>query len=87
MGRLVMTSGVESIITTAEMRVALASCIRRHMLGDWGDVDVRDKRVNDSAVAEGGRVLSVYHLPDQSKIYIVTEADRSSTCILLWEEY
>jgi hypothetical protein len=59
----------------------------RHLRGDWGDVDADDKRANDHALTHGGRLLSSYKLKDETKIWIITEADRSSTCILLPSEY
>jgi hypothetical protein len=46
-----------------------------------------DRRANDDAIAESARILSAYHLDTGVKIWIITEADRSSTCILLPEEY
>ena len=64
-----------------------ASFIARHLSGEWGDLDDDDKRMNDLAVAHNERVLSAYTLTDGTRIYVITEADRSSTCILLPEEY
>ena len=59
----------------------------RHAAGDWGDLAEEDRRTNDIAIAEGTRLLSAYRLDTGTKIWIITEADRSSTCILLPEEY
>ncbi len=59
----------------------------RHMHGDWGDLDDEDKQRNDQAVRRGTRLLSAYHLKDGTKIWVITEADRSATTILLPEEY
>jgi hypothetical protein len=61
--------------------------IRRHLTGDWGDLDRHDKRLNEVALTNGGRLFSAYHLADGTKIYIITEADRSATTILLPEDY
>jgi hypothetical protein len=67
--------------------------LRRHASGDWGDLCDEDKRLNDEAIAhEGdpermGRVLSFYTLPNGKKIWIISEADRSSTCVLLPSDY
>ncbi len=61
--------------------------IKRHANGDWGDVCAEDKAENELSLKEGFRLLSAYHLPDGCKIWIITEADRSATTILLPEEY
>lgn len=59
----------------------------RHQSGDWGDVPDEDRRENDFSVRNGFRVLSAYKLNDGTKFWIITEADRSATTILLPEEY
>ena len=59
----------------------------RHMAGDWGEVDPEDWKLNDDSVEDGSRILSVYRLGNGEKIWIITEADRASTTILLPEEY
>ena len=59
----------------------------RHRAGDWGEVDAADAAANDRAVSEGERVLSAYTLKDGTRLWVITEADRSSTCILLPDEY
>ena len=61
--------------------------LSRHVLGDWGDVGDEDKEANDRSVEEGSRILSAYLLKTDTKIWIITEADRSSTCLLLPDEY
>ena len=61
--------------------------IKRHANGDWGDVCTEDRAENELSLKEGFRLLSAYHLPDGCKIWIITEADRSATTILLPEEY
>lgn len=62
--------------------------LNKHANGDWGDLGADDKRANDLAVKHGdSRIFSKYTLPDKEKIYIITEADRSSTTIMLTEEY
>ena len=67
--------------------IDLASYMRRHHCGDWGDLDECDKQANEEALEHGLRILSHYKLGGGRRIYIITEADRSSTCILLPEEY
>ena len=68
-------------------------CLRRHASGDWGELNDHDKRMNNEAVRyEGdlekqGRVLSAYGLQDNTRIWIITEADRSTTTVLLPSDY
>ncbi len=61
--------------------------LARHAVGDWGDITEEDRRENERAVAAGCRLLSAYTLRDGTRIWIITEADRSSTTILLPGEY
>ncbi len=56
-----------------------ADLLDRHVLGDWGDVCAEDKGLNDDAVQHGDRILSSYTV-GKSKLWVITEADRSSTC-------
>ena len=60
--------------------------LRRHAGGDWGDLDGHDRRVNEQALKTGARLLSAYDTP-AGRAWIITEADRSSTCVLLPSEY
>jgi hypothetical protein len=64
-----------------------AEFLARHAAGDWGEVDATDRKLNDAAVKAGERILSAYKTRDGVKLWVITEADRSSTCILLPEEY
>jgi hypothetical protein len=59
----------------------------RHQCGDWGDLGREDQAENDFSVTHGLRVLSAYHTPDGVKFWIITEADRSATTVLLPSEY
>ena len=62
--------------------------LTRHMKADWGDMTEDDKRANGEAVRRGDeRIFSAYPLKTGGKIWIITEADRSSTTILLPDEY
>jgi hypothetical protein len=65
----------------------LNSYISRHENGDWGEVDDHDRKANAYAVEHGLRVLSAYRLRTGEKVWIITEADRSLTTILLPSEY
>ena len=83
LGRIVMTKGVHLAIAADEMLTALL----RHAQGDWGDVCDEDRRSNDEALLRHFRLLSVFQASDTTKLWIITEADRSCTTILLPEEY
>lgn len=61
--------------------------LERHVAGDWGQVDQEDAAANDLALQEGARLLSAYKTLKGVKLWVITEADRSSTCILLPDEY
>ena len=67
--------------------IDLNQYMRRHHCGDWGDLCDEDKKSNEEALKFGFRLLSCYKVGGGKRIYIITEADRSSTCILLPEEY
>lgn len=62
-------------------------CLQRHQAGDWGNVDEHDRQANESALIEGTRLFSVYHSSQGRKFWIITEADRSVTTVLLPEDY
>jgi hypothetical protein len=59
----------------------------RHVAGDWGEVCDDDKLLNDQALVTGERLLSAYTTLLNTRLWIITEADRSVTCLLLPEEY
>jgi len=61
--------------------------IQRHQAGDWGDLDSEDKAANDLALVNHTRILSAYRAENGTKFWIITEHDRSATCILLPEDY
>ena len=63
------------------------SYLVRHVAGDWGEVDEHDRRENELSVDRGWRILSCYRLTSGVRVWYITEADRSSTTILLPEEY
>ena len=85
LGQIVATPG--ALAALAEAGHAPMEFISRHVVGDWGELDDEDRRENELSVKEGFRILSAYHLKDGTKIWIITEADRSSTTILLPEDY
>jgi len=64
----------------------ILNALNRHVVGDWGDLEEEDRQTNDEALQSGDRLLSAYRSGD-TKFWIITEADRSSTCVLLPEDY
>jgi hypothetical protein len=75
----------------AALGVNFSPLLARHAKGDWGDLDDFDTRQNNTAVKEGYRILSAYEVTAENgeteRIWIITEADRSATTILLPSEY
>lgn len=82
-GQLLATPGVMDAVGQQEIFDAL----NRHIRGDWGNVCDDDKVANDEALQDGLRILSSYYTGDDVKFWILTEADRSATTVLLPEEY
>ena len=85
LGQVVATPGAMESVD----RMAMFHALNRHAQGDWGDVPPEDKEANDRAAMEGNeRILSSYSAPfTRATFWIITEADRSATTILLPEEY
>lgn len=85
LGQTVATPGA---LETLEQNHAVAcTFLGRHQSGDWGDRGTADRTENNRAVNDGSRILSAYRLTHGTRIWIITEADRSSSCILLPDEY
>ena len=82
-GQIVATRGALSVLSREDIMKAL----RRHLSGDWGDLSTEDKQENDFAVNNELRILSSYSSKKGVKFWIITEADRSVTTVLLPEEY
>jgi len=61
--------------------------LERHVTGDWGELDDHDRQENEMSLAQGFRLLSAYTLATGTKLWIITEADRSATTLLLPSEY
>ncbi len=84
-GVLVITPGaLAAFQSTGE---SIQPFLTRHLRGDWGDLDTHDQRENEYSLRHGLRLLSAYALRDGTKIWVITEADRSATTILLPDEY
>ena len=82
-GQIVATQGAAERIPRMEMYLALS----RHLQGDWGVVSEEDKQRNNAALVHEERLLSAYHTAGGVKFWIITEADRSATTVLLPDEY
>ena len=83
LGQLYMTPGAYDALTAADMKIALFW----HSQGYWGDVSEEDARENDFSVPRRLRILSAYHAENGTRFWVITEADRSATTILLPDEY
>jgi hypothetical protein len=82
LGQVAVTANASVRLTTEEVLTAL----RRHASGDWGDLCPEDTLANDSAVQQGCRLLSAYG-QGSCRFWVITEADRSVTTVLLPEDY
>ncbi|NYH22875.1 hypothetical protein [Paraburkholderia bryophila] len=78
-GRLLATS--TTLKALHENGIPVISVVLRHIAGDWGIVSENDRQQNDLSIAAGLRLISIYRLPDQTRILVITEWDRSSTTI------
>lgn len=84
LGQIVATPGALELLERGAVNAAWL--LQRHQHGDWGTVPPEDAEENELSVANGVRILSSYPVADE-RIWIITEADRSSTTLLLPEEY
>ena len=83
LGRIVATPNAMDAVSRQDMLKALA----RHAAGDWGECSPKDSRENDLSLREGLRLFSVYRTEAGVKFWVITEADRSATTVLLPEDY
>jgi hypothetical protein len=70
-----------------EAKLTPTDLLDRHVHGDYGDLHDEDREANELAVKDGERILSSYPIPGHVRIWIITEADRSTSCLLLPHEY
>jgi len=85
LGRVVATPG--ALATLEEAGQEAIDFLDRHSCGNWGILAVEDWELNNEALRHGRRLLSSYRLASGDKIWIITEADRSATTLLLPDEY
>lgn len=80
-----------TVITPAALETLdgedVAASLRRHVRGDWGDCCPEDARENDLSLDQGFRLFSVFHDRAGIKFWVITEADRSATTVLLPDDY
>jgi hypothetical protein len=88
LGRVVATPGAMALLASAGE--SSARLLERHASGDWGEVPPEDARENERSLKYGFRILSAYPVGSEAggeRVWVITEADRSSTCLLLPSEY
>ncbi len=83
LGKLVSTPNALERLKPPDILTAL----QRHQAGDWGDVDDHDRQANDQALTDETRLFSVYCTAAGIKFWVITEADRSVTTVLMPEDY
>ena len=85
LGMTLITPGARDAIADAGQLPL--TFLERHVSGDWGELSEADKRENDASIEKGFRILSAYRTSEGVKLWVITEADRSATTILLPSEY
>ena len=83
LGQLVITPAALEVVPADD----ICKPINRHVCGDFGDLDAADRKENELALRAGLRLLSVYHATNGTKFYVLTEACRTITTILLPSDY
>jgi len=85
LGQLVATPG--ALAALAKAGQTPLDFLSRHVCGDWGDIDKDDGKENELGLKRGFRLLSSYQTNADVRVWVITEADRSVTTVLLPEEY
>ena len=87
LGRVVMTQGIAGAIEESRVFAGeVHSALNKYIMCNWGDTHPEDKPLNDRAIIDGTRILAKYNTV-KGAIFIITEADRSNTCIMFASEY
>jgi hypothetical protein len=86
LGHTMATPGFLGVVGVAASEEA-QDALTRHASGDWGNCCSEDTAHNDAALKDGGRLMSVYEAKDGTEFWVITEADRSVTTVLLPEDY
>lgn len=85
LGRVLMTRGIQALVI--EERCDPWTLVQRHVIGDWGDLDEEDRLANEASIHNGGRLMSAYRIDDSLTVWVITEAGREVTTVLLPSEY
>ncbi len=85
LGQVVATPG--ALAALEEAGQTPFEFILRHAHGDWGDIPAEDVKENEFSLENGFRLFSAYHTANGTKIYVITEWDRSVTTVLLPADY
>jgi len=90
LGQIVATPG--ALDALQRNNVTAFDYLRRHASGDWGVLCEEDKQANEKSITSGARLMSAYFLPDETKVWVITEAaddagNREATTLLLPDEY
>ncbi len=85
LGQIVATPN--AIQTLEAHNIQPQTLIDRHARGDWGELCPEDAQANDAALLQGDRLLSSYLITPDIKLWVITEADRSSTTLLMPADY
>ena len=84
-GFVVRTPG--ALLALIDAQVSETSLVERHQAGDFGELCEEDRTANERSIEKGGRVFSSYAVAPDTKVWVITEADRSVTTLLLPSEY
>ncbi|NCC40362.1 MAG: hypothetical protein EOM21_13070 [Gammaproteobacteria bacterium] len=87
LGRVLITAAADAALERRGQSAIAQTVLRRHSLGDWGDLCEEDRQANEDALRMGERLMSVYRFPDGFRLWVITEHDRSYTMVLLPEDY
>ena len=85
LGEIVATPGALEALEQAGQTAA--DFVQRHVMGDCGEVDADDRQRNEQAIQDGDRIHSAYKTRNGVRLWVITEADRATTTVLLPDEY
>ncbi|MBT2375316.1 hypothetical protein [Pseudomonas fluorescens] len=85
LGALIFSATVDRLVRKGKLDPM--PLLHRHLCGDWGEMCDQDKALNDDALKSHYRLFSAYEVPPHYRVWIITEADRSATTVLLPEDY
>jgi len=83
----VLSATVGALVACVAGLTTPSALVARHWTGDWGEISPEDHGLNEDAIRDGARVFSVYHLQGGGRVWIITEAGRHATTLLLPSEY